>query len=120
VRRKCKYSSRGFGDESSTGLIGAQPIAHFDAIGINEWNSPRSRPRKQCDFSEQPAILNGEHAESPFAVGGKVRREPSQPLGENRHWRGRRNASRDPRAEMIPVCLQHGQELPCIFGSPWT
>jgi hypothetical protein len=42
VRRKRKDRSRGFGDEASTGLIGAQPIAHFDAVGINEWNSPRS------------------------------------------------------------------------------
>jgi hypothetical protein len=120
VRRNGKYRSRGFGNESSTGLIGAQPIAQFDPISLREWNSPCSRPRKQCDFSEQPAIPNGEHAESPFAVGGKVRREPSQPLGENRHWRWRRNASRDPRAKMIPVCLQHGQEIACVFGSPWT
>jgi hypothetical protein len=108
VRRKCKYCFRGFGDESTPRLIGAQPIAHLDAVGINEWNSPRSGPWKQCDLSEQPAILNGKHAESPFAVGGKVRREPSQTLGENRHWRGRRNASRDPRAEMIAVRFYHG------------
>jgi hypothetical protein len=86
-----------------TRLNGAKPIPQLDAIGLGKWNPSSSRARKQCDFTKQLSVSKQEHPETPFAIGRKIRRESSQPLGENGNWRGRRNASRDPRAEMVPV-----------------
>ena len=116
VRREIERRSRGFGNESLTRLIGAQPIAELDTIGLGKCDSASGRAGKKRDLAEKLSVSNREHAEPPFAIGRKIGGESGQPLGENRNWRGRRDASGDPRTEMIAIRLENRQQIRRVFS----